>query len=161
MHPTTCPQGAKQEVLRNESQLSFQEPAGGLLKILVFRFLSHTPIWSHGEDSTELHLEHAGCLRSAHLLQISVCLRVCSTFRSCGGSSVEVALAAMACDYNGYIFLDDPIPDPAQTPAAHTGTLSTFYVCAVASLSFGLLMLCCHCSRRDKPVAVTSDRLRG
>ncbi|CAE7874852.1 Urod, partial [Symbiodinium microadriaticum] len=64
----------------------------------------------------------------------------------------------MACDYNGYIFLDDPIPDPAQTPAAHTGTLSTFYVCAVASLSFGLLMLCCHCSRRDKPVA-TSDRL--
>lgn len=69
-----------------------------------------------------------------------------------------MALAAMACDYNGYIFLDDPIPDPAQTPAAHTGTLSTFYVCAVASLSFGLLMLCCHCSRRDKPVA-TSDRL--
>ena len=71
------------------------------------------------------------------------------------------ALAAMACDYNGYIFLDDPIPDPAQTPAAHPGTLSTFYVCTVASLSFGLLMLCCHRSRRDEPVAVRSDRLRG
>ena len=31
--------------------------------------------------STELHLEHAGCLRSAHLLQVSVCLRVCSVVR--------------------------------------------------------------------------------